>query len=75
MPRKVTFQGVHLWAREPLDDGSYSLAPPDHVDGQGNIADFFIALTGEAYAHVFPPHIKRYGRIIGREGDLQEGWV
>lgn len=76
---KVTLHGLRLWIdRELLEqEGNAALAPEEHVDENGELT-FPAALVGESYAHAYAHEdggvIKRYGRVIGRIAELQEGW-
>lgn len=69
---KVEFDGLMLWWITD-DELEGALAPLNHCDEEGEIADLETALFlhGDSYAHVFEDgRIMRYGRQIGTRNDL-----
>lgn len=67
---KVRLHGLTLfWLR--CADGSGALAPPEHLNADGNV-NVFDAFFSESYAHVFADGtIRKRGLVIGRVEDLE----
>lgn len=71
--RKVTINGVKVWAGENKGEG-YPLAPVDHVKDGELCVDCWHGIN--TYAHVYESGtILRHGEKIGAEADLVEGWA
>lgn len=71
-PIRVELPGHGVFWFLEDDAGGGALAPFDHCDPDGHIADLGTALFVESYAHLFSDGvIRRYGAAIGHRDELR----
>lgn len=67
----IEFQGKRYWLMANSFEESAPIAPLEHVDSEGDIRDWSVAIAGESFAHWYPgTGIIQYGELIGTREDI-----